>query len=117
MCRMFSLLEPQEQKSQDSQLLSTHDTPGRPQASGLQVFFWGNVLLQRVFFLNVLYDLQKVAALTSYYVLDYFLPFLHLSSGKEIQTIRLSRYFPLERIMNIKLNQLCSPFYTQHSQQ
>lgn len=67
MCQMFSLLEQHEQKSQDTQLLSTRDVPEKPQASGLQVFFWGNVSLQRAFFsffFNVLYDLQKVAALT-----------------------------------------------------
>lgn len=69
------------------------------------------------FFFNVLYDLQKVAALTRYYALGYFLSSLHLPLWKEFQTIWLIRYFPLERIINIKLNQLCSPFYTQHPQQ
>lgn len=44
-----------------------------------RVFFWGNILLQRAFFFffNVLSDLQKAAALTGYYALDYFLSFFH----------------------------------------
>lgn len=46
------------------------------------------------FFLNVLYDLQKAAALTRYYALDYFLPFLHLPSGKEFKPFDFPDIFP-----------------------
>ena len=46
-CQMFSLLK--QQQSQDTQSLSTHHKTHKLLDS--RFFFWGNVLLQRAFFL------------------------------------------------------------------